>query len=97
LVDSDEILYEDNIVDSDSYSVLYRLVECTIRKWRTFKVLSCVQMLNPWFDLVEVEYEGVNIDSDIDSMLFRIVDSTIPKFQSFKLLRCVQLFHRLVN
>jgi hypothetical protein len=46
LMDLNETVYGDSNTDSVSDSMLFRLVVCTIFKWRTFKILRCVQVLN---------------------------------------------------
>jgi hypothetical protein len=45
-MDLNETVYGDSNIDIVSDSMLFRLVACTIPKWRTFKILRCVQVLN---------------------------------------------------
>jgi hypothetical protein len=62
LVDLDEILYGG---DGIEYYLDYRLfnpVASTIPKWRTFKLLRCVQLLNRLVDLDEILYGGDDIE-----------------------------------
>jgi hypothetical protein len=54
LANFDENVYEDDNIDSDSDSMLFRLVASTIPKWRTFKLLRRVQILNRLVDLDEI-------------------------------------------
>jgi hypothetical protein len=77
-VDLDESVYEGDHIDSDNGSMLLRLLASTSCKWRTLKLLRCLQLLNLLVDLNEIVFEDDNINSDSDSMLFRLVVSTIP-------------------
>jgi hypothetical protein len=45
-VDLDEILYGDDDTEDDLDSMLFNPVASTITKWRTFKLLWWVQILN---------------------------------------------------
>jgi hypothetical protein len=45
-VDLDEILYEDDDIEGDLDSIPLNPVASTIPKWRTFKLLWWVQLLN---------------------------------------------------
>jgi hypothetical protein len=46
LVDLDEILYGGDDTEDGLYSMLFNAVASNIPKWRTFKLLICVQLLN---------------------------------------------------
>jgi hypothetical protein len=60
-VDLDEILYGgDNI--EDDLECLLNAVASTIPKWRTFKLLKWLQLLNRLVDLDEILYGGDGIE-----------------------------------
>jgi hypothetical protein len=61
-VDLDEILYGGDEVEDDIDSILLNLVASTIPKWRTFKLLRWVQLLNGLVDLDEILYGGDGIE-----------------------------------
>jgi hypothetical protein len=61
-VDLDEILYEDDDIEDDIDSVLFNAVAWTIPKWRAFKLLRWVQLLNRLVDLDEILYVGDDIE-----------------------------------
>jgi hypothetical protein len=95
-VDLEDTEYADDKIYRDSDSMLFRLVVSTVPKWRIFKLLSCLQVLNRLLDLDENVYEGDNIDNGSDSMLFRLLYSKMPKWRTFKILRSLKLLNRLV-
>jgi hypothetical protein len=92
-VDLDEILYRGNDIEDDLDSILLNPVASTISKWRTFKLLRWVLLLNRLVDMDEILYRDDDIESDLDSILLNPVASTIPKWQTFKLLWWVQLLN----
>jgi hypothetical protein len=61
-VDLDNILYGADDVEDDIDSILLNLVASTIPKWRTFKHLRWVQLLNQLVDLDEILYGGDGIE-----------------------------------
>jgi hypothetical protein len=46
LVDLDEILYGEDGIEGDLYTILLNPVASTVPTWRTFKLLWWVQLLN---------------------------------------------------
>jgi hypothetical protein len=78
-------------------NLLFNPVASTIPRWRTFKRLRWVQLLNRLVNLDEVLYGGGGIEHYLDYILFNPVVSTIPKWRTFKFLRWVQLLNRLVD
>jgi hypothetical protein len=80
MVDLDEILYGGDNPEDDLDSILFNPVASTISKWRTFKLLKWVLLLNRLVDLDEILYEDDNIEDDLDSILIHPVASTIPKW-----------------
>jgi hypothetical protein len=54
MVNLDEILYGDDDIEDDLDSTLFNAVALTISKWRTFKLLRWVQLLNRFLDLDEI-------------------------------------------
>jgi hypothetical protein len=77
--------------------LLFNPVSSTIPKWRMFKYLRWVLLLNWLVDLNEILHGSDGIEYYFDNVLFNTVASTIPKWRTFKLLRCVQLLNRLVD
>jgi len=65
-VDFDEILYRDDDIEDDLDSMLFNSVASTISKWRTFKLLRRVHLLNRLVDLDEILYCGNGIKGDLD-------------------------------
>jgi hypothetical protein len=61
-VDLDEILYGGDSIEDDLDFILQNPVASTISKWRTFKFLWWVQLLNPLVDLDETLYGGDGIE-----------------------------------
>jgi hypothetical protein len=61
-VDLDEILYGGDDIEDDLDSILLTAVVSTIPKWRTFKLLRCVQLLKRLVDLDEILYGGYGIE-----------------------------------
>jgi hypothetical protein len=56
MVDLDEILYGDDDVEVDYDSILLNPEASTIPKWRTFKLLWWMQLLNRLVELNEILY-----------------------------------------
>jgi hypothetical protein len=52
-VDFDKIVYRDDDIEDDLDSKLFNSVASTISKWRTFKLLRRVQLLNRLMELNE--------------------------------------------
>jgi hypothetical protein len=61
-VDLDEILYGGDYVEDDIDFILLNLVVSIIPKWRKFKLLMWVQLLNRLVDMDEILYEGDGIE-----------------------------------
>jgi hypothetical protein len=61
-LDLDEILYGGVDIEGDLDSILFNAIASTIPKWRTFKFLSWVQLLNRLVDLDEISYGGDGIE-----------------------------------
>jgi hypothetical protein len=61
-VDLDEILYGGDDTEDDLYSITLNSVPSTIPKWRTFKLLRWVILLNRLVDLDEILYGGDDIE-----------------------------------
>jgi hypothetical protein len=57
-VDLDEILYGDDDIEDDLDYILFNPVVSAIPKWRTFKLLRWVQLLNRLVDLDDILYGG---------------------------------------
>jgi hypothetical protein len=95
-VDLEGTEHADDKIYRDSDSMLFRLVVSTVPKWRIFKLLRCLQVLNRFLDLEKNVYEDDNIDKGSDSMLFRPLYSKMPKWRTFRMLRSLQLLNRLV-
>jgi hypothetical protein len=66
LVDLDEISYGGDDIEDDLDSMLFSPVALTISKWRTFKLLSKVKLLNGLVDLDEILYCDNGIKGDLD-------------------------------
>jgi hypothetical protein len=75
--------YDD--IKGDLDSILLNLVASTIPKWRTFKLLWWMQLLDLLVDLYEILYGGDYVEVEIGSILLNLVASTIPKWRTFKL------------
>jgi hypothetical protein len=60
-VDLDEILYGSDYIEDNLDSMLFNAVASTVPKWRTFKLLRWVQVLNRLVDVDEILYEGDGI------------------------------------
>jgi hypothetical protein len=60
-VDLDEILYDGDDIEDGLDSILFNAVASTVPKWRTFKLLRWVQLLNRLVDLDEILYGGDGI------------------------------------
>jgi hypothetical protein len=56
-LDLDEILYDDDDIEDDLDSMLFNTVALTVSKWRTFKFLRWMLVLNRLVDLDEFLYE----------------------------------------
>jgi hypothetical protein len=61
-VELDEILYGGDDIEDDLDSILFSYIASAIPKWRTFKLLSWVQLLNWLVDLDEILYGGDGIE-----------------------------------
>jgi hypothetical protein len=61
-VDLDDIFYGGDDIEDDLNSVLFNAVASTIPKWRKFKLLRRVQLLNRLVDLDEILYGGDGIE-----------------------------------
>jgi hypothetical protein len=61
-VDLDEILYGGDDIEDYLDSILFNAAALTIPKWRTFKLLRWVQLLNRLVDLDEILYGGAAIE-----------------------------------
>jgi hypothetical protein len=61
-VDLDEILYGGDNIEDDLDSILFNAVASTFPKWRTFKLLRWVQLLNRLVDLYEILYGDDGIE-----------------------------------
>jgi hypothetical protein len=61
-VDLDEILYGGDYIEDYLDSILFNAVASTIPKWRTFKLLRWVQLLNRLVDLDEMLYGCAGIE-----------------------------------
>jgi hypothetical protein len=61
-VDLDEILYGGDDIEVDLESILFNAVASTVPKWRTFELLSRVQLLNLLVDLDEIFYGDDSIE-----------------------------------
>jgi hypothetical protein len=89
-VDLDENLYGGDGIEYYLDHILFNPAALTIPKWRTFKLVRWVLLLNRLVDLDEILYGGDDVEDDIDSILLNLVASTIPKRRTFKLLRWCQ-------
>jgi hypothetical protein len=65
-VDLDESFYGGDDIEYYLDSILFIPVASTILKWRTFKLLRWVQLLNRFVDLDEMLYCGNDIEADLD-------------------------------
>jgi hypothetical protein len=61
-VDLDEILYGGDGIEYYLDYIPFNPVASTIPKWRTFKLLRWVQLLNRLVDLDEILYKGDGIE-----------------------------------
>jgi hypothetical protein len=61
-VDLDEILYGGDEIEIDLESILFNAVASTVPKWRTFELLSRVQLLNRLVDLDEILHRDDSIE-----------------------------------
>jgi hypothetical protein len=61
-VNLDAILYGSDDIEDYLDSILFNDVASTIPKWRTFKFLRWVQLLNRLVDLDEILYGGDGIE-----------------------------------
>jgi hypothetical protein len=62
MVDLDEILYGGDVIQDDLDSILFSVIASTFPKWRTFKLLRWVQLLNRLVELDEILYGGDGIE-----------------------------------
>jgi hypothetical protein len=86
-VDLDEILYGSDGIEYYLDYISLNPVASTIPKWRTFKLMRWVLLLNRLVDLDEILFGGDDVEDDIDSILLNLVASTIPRRRMFKFLR----------
>jgi hypothetical protein len=77
--------------------ILFNPVGSTVPKWRKFKRLRWVLLLNRLMDWDEILYEDDNIEDYLDFILIIAVVLTIPKWWMFKPLWWVQLLNWLVD
>jgi hypothetical protein len=68
-MDLDEILYGVYGIEYHLYCILFNSVASTFPKWRTFKLLRCVLLLNRLLVLDEGLYGGDDIEGDLVSIL----------------------------
>jgi hypothetical protein len=68
-VDLDEILCGGYGIEYCPDYILYNTVASTIQKWRTFKILTCVLILNRLVNLDEILYADDGIEGDLVSLL----------------------------
>jgi hypothetical protein len=61
-VDLDEVLSRGDDIEVDLDSIIFNTVVSNIPKWRTFKLLRWVQLLNQSADLDEILYGGDGIE-----------------------------------
>jgi hypothetical protein len=61
-VDLDEILYGGDDIEDDLDLIPFSYIASAIPKWRTFKLLRWVQLLNWFVDLDEILYGGDGIE-----------------------------------
>jgi hypothetical protein len=64
----DEIMYGGDGIDYYLDHILFKPVALTIPKWRTFKHLMCVLLLNRLVDLDEILYADNDIKGNLDSI-----------------------------
>jgi hypothetical protein len=57
----DEIVYGGDDIEGDFDATLLNAIVSTIPKWRMFKLLRCMQLLNWLMNLDEILYEGDGI------------------------------------
>jgi hypothetical protein len=62
VVDLDEIVYGGDDIEDDLDFILFNAVALTVPKWRTFKLLRWLQLLNRLVDLDEIVYGGDDIE-----------------------------------
>jgi hypothetical protein len=67
-VDLDEILYGGDDIEDDLDSILFNAVASNIQKWRTFKLLRRVKLLNRLVNLDEILYG----DNDTEYCLLQV-------------------------
>jgi hypothetical protein len=95
-MDLDEILYGGDDIEDDLDFMLFSPVASTISKWRTFKLLRRVHLLNRLVDLDEILYFGNGIKGDLDHSILAVCPPLITfeplaKF-SLNLVRTMQQF-----
>jgi hypothetical protein len=79
-VDLDDTLYGDDNIEDDLDSMLFNPVASNISKWRTFKLLKRVQLLNRLMDLDEILYCGNGIKDDLDHSKMTVCLSPTKNF-----------------
>jgi hypothetical protein len=82
----DNILNGGDGIEYYLYHILFNSVASTIPKWRIFKLLRLVQILNRLVDLDEIFYGDYDIEGFLDSIILNLVASNVPKWGAFKLL-----------
>jgi hypothetical protein len=75
----------------------FNLVASVIPKWRTFKLLRWVLLLNRMVDFYKILYGGDDIEDDLDSILLNLIPPNIPEWRRFEFLRYVRLLKWLVD
>jgi hypothetical protein len=65
-MDLDKILYGGDSTEYYLDSILFNSAASTMPKWRTFKFLRWVQLLNQLVDLDGILYGGDDIEGDVD-------------------------------
>jgi hypothetical protein len=79
-MDLDEILYGHDDIEDELESILLNSVASTISKWRTFKLLRMVQLLNRLVDLDEILFCGNGIKGDLDNSKMAVCLSATNNF-----------------
>jgi hypothetical protein len=78
-------------IQGDLHVTFLNLVASAIPKWRKFKLLRWVLLLNRLVDLDEILYEDDDIEANLDYILFNPVASTVSKWRTLKPLKWVLL------
>jgi hypothetical protein len=75
-VDLDEILYVGDNIEDDLHSLLLNSIASTIPKWRIFKLLRSVKLLNWLVDLDVIFYCGNSTKGDLDHSKLSVCRAT---------------------